>query len=170
MIASRRWPKAMRPSEENHSPTPSGPRAAMWSRMTRSSSLSAAGAALSWAKMPAMPHMSGLPTDAAIVLAMVHEDLLAPDSDDQGLADSINADTRDRPTPSFGLDGLPWAKEQRTCSTSAIGEQRLEVGNGLRQAVRQLHRRRPIELGFGKRNIGLPLQRIIRRQRLEFEL
>ena len=44
MMASRRWPRPTRPSGLIQAPCPSGPRAAMWSRVVHSSAGSTAGA------------------------------------------------------------------------------------------------------------------------------
>src|SRR5438552_2225372 len=53
---------------------------------------------------------------------------------------------------------------------SAIGEQRVEVADRLPQAFAQLHGRRPAELVARERDVRLALQRVVRRQGLEFEL
>jgi hypothetical protein len=57
MIASLRWPKPARPSGAIQRPSPSGPRAAILSRIAISVARPMGALCAAWAKKPAKPHM-----------------------------------------------------------------------------------------------------------------
>src|ERR1700742_1702894 len=56
---SLRWARPTRPFSAIQVPAPSGPRAAIWSRMAVNSFSATPGAEAPYAKIPAMPHMTG---------------------------------------------------------------------------------------------------------------